>query len=62
MSKVQLRREESTFLDCYTITMQSWKSVKIRPKSPWKSVEIDLKIPWKNVKQGDKLAIFQFIW
>ena len=51
MSKVQLRREKSTFLDGYTITMQSWKSVGI-----------DLKIPWKNVKQGDKLAIFQFIW
>jgi len=58
MSKVQLRREESTFLDCYTITMQSWKSVKIRPKSPWKSVEIDLKIPWKNVKRVDKPTIF----
>jgi len=58
MSKVQLRREESTFLDCYTITMQSWKSVKIRPKSPWKSVKNDLKIPWKNVKRVDKPTIF----
>ena len=58
MSKVQLRREESTFLDCYTITMQSWKSVKIRPKSPWKSVKNDLKIPWKNVKRLDKPTIF----
>ena len=58
MSKVQLRREESTFRDCYTITMQSWKSVKIRPKSPWKSVKNDLKIPWKNVKRVDKPTIF----
>ena len=58
MSKVQLRREESTFLDCNTITMQSWKSVKIRPKSPWKSVKNDLKIPWKNVKRVDKPTIF----
>ena len=58
MSKVQLRREESTFLDCYTITTQSWKSVKIRPKSPWKSVKNDLKIPWKNVKRVDKPTIF----
>jgi len=58
MSKVQLRREESTFLDCYTITMQSWKSVKISTKSPWKSVKNDLKIPWKNVKRVDKPTIF----
>ena len=58
MSKVQLRREKSTFLDGYTITMQSWKSVKIRPKSPWKSVKNDLKIPWKNVKRVDKPTIF----
>ena len=58
MSKVQLRTEESTFLDCYTITMQSWKSVEIRPKSPWKGVKNDLKIPWKNVKRVDKPTIF----
>ena len=38
------------FLTATNILLQSWKSVKIRPKSPWKSVKIDLKIHWKSVK------------
>ena len=46
----------STFLDCYTIIMKSWKSVKIKPKTPWKSVKIGLKIPWKSVKIQVKIS------
>ena len=44
----------STFHDCYTIIMKSWKSVGIRVKTHWKSVGIRVKTHWKSVKIGLK--------